>query len=942
MSKRTDDLAKLRIPSAISLREKTEVGPASGVLRTAQIRKASIPDLPKEPPAILPRVLFIDDSEDFIRQAKNTWQTTELRSHAHFEVFHYDRSKEDELVTKLAASFVDRHFYDAVYVDLNLMGSNREAGLGLIKRLREQEPRLHYIPFVAVTSFPDYELEAKAREGGAVRFLLKTEGQGKSDIFGIFVHRMIVEARETLEQSEDELWADASQLLAERLRSGHWREACKDILDFLQLHFTVKASFAREIAEGDILRQVHANDLIDVNLPEIRIGLVPFIRDFMRDPPVSGVRLHESLNASHIGSSLPRKLIGLRAAVALVSVGETPYGLFTLYRTKTDRPFRDRDARGLRQLAMQLAFAIGADKEKARLRSRQKEILALVREFDQSIDEQSIHERLQRALFEQIGPDVPGGKAELKAAVRRIRQGTDQAERVAGPAGFQADGDVSAISLESRDKSSTARVVWGGLSEYDPDISLPENIDKHRSVGSGIKASLSVPLMAGGVCFGIASLESRRPDAFGDDDIAYAEQLCLTAAEALLRLRTRRFGTGMAAMALNLAEPGRLSTTDLILEVVRLLADFTHFSELLYLVPPAGSQEGPWTLQSVFTRSGNRLEEDERNLWRQRLNDHWQDSYVLKVVRSGRAADWSQEPGDLPVNDMGLPGRQGNQKTRAQSVIVVRPQNGGHPDAMIALLFQHRHAVSTSMVDQLAQLGRLLASLLMQEREFRRLFGLNTIAEQEARLGRVFGQFRHSLKGKVAKIGIYVAYARNGTKSWNEASEAINRVLTTIEGDISRNRNLVKVPEMKRVDLGLLWEEVADALDGVAAEQGGTIDRQTLAGCFVVTDRDILESILYNLVDNALRHGKRQVRVWAEFCEKEGLQSIRIRDNGSGIANDILPRLFEIGSPKGPDSSGMGLYLSREQAAILGAELLLGETSSNGTCFVLRFTGARS
>jgi signal transduction histidine kinase/GAF domain-containing protein len=925
------------------LHARPEVGPPSSGPRTAQIRKASIPDLPEKPPVILPRVLFIDDSEDFIRQAKNTWETTELRSHAKFEVFHYDRSREDELVTKLAASFIDRHFYDAVYVDLNLVGSNHDAGLGLIKRLREREPRLNYIPFVAVTSFPDYELEAKAREHGAVRFLVKTEGQGKSDIFGIFVHRMIVEARETLEQSEDELWADASQRLAEGLRSKPWREACKDILDFLQSHFTVMASFARELTEGDVLRQIHANDLIDVKLPEIRIGSVPFIRDFMHAKPSGGVKLHESLGAVDIGNNLPRKLIGLRAAVALVATGDTPYGLFTLYRAKADRPFRDRDARGLRQLAMQLAFAIGADKEKERLRSRQKDLLALVREFDQSTDEQSIHERLQGALFEQIGPDIPGGKAGLKAAVRRIRQGTDEAERVAGPAGFPANDDVSAISLEWTDKCSTARVVWDGRSEYAPDISLPRICDRHRAVGQGIKASLSVPLMANGVCFGIASLESKRPEAFGADDIAYAEQLCLTAAEALLRLRTRHFGNGMAAMALNLAEPGRLSTTDVILNVVRLLADFTHFSELLYLVPPAGSQEGPWTLQSVFTRNGNRLEEDQRNLWRQRLKEHWEYSYVLKVLQSGKASAWSQEPKDLPVDDVGLPGRQGNQKTRAQSVIVVRPENGGHPDAMIALLFQHRHAVSEPMVYQLAQLGRLLASLLMQEREFRRLFGLNTIAEQEAMLGRVFGQFRHTLQSQLVVINNLTAAVEANRMPWAEASQRINDVLRKIDRDISSNQTLVKRPVNGRVNLGNLWNEVMNELAGVAKKRGGHIEtNDKLTSHHIWTDRALLKSILHNLVDNALRHGGSGVQVSVEFLDQGGPPSIRIRDNGKGIAEDILPGLFQLDKPPSKDSTGMGLYLAYERAAILGADLHLEQTSPNGTCFRLSFTGSRS
>jgi signal transduction histidine kinase len=345
----------------------------------------------------------------------------------------------------------------------------------------------------------------------------------------------------------------------------------------------------------------------------------------------------------------------------------------------------------------------------------------------------------------------------------------------------------------------------------------------------------------------------------------------------------------------------------------------------------------------VFTRSGNRLDEDQRNLWRQRLKEHWQYSYVLKVLQSGKASAWSQKPEDLPVDDVGLPGRQGNQKTRAQSVIVVRPENGGHPDAMIALLFQHRHAVSEPMVYQLAQLGRLLASLLRQEREFRRLFGLNTIAEQEAMLGRVFGQFRHTLKSQVALIGNFTEAVAANRMQWAEASEMIKAVVQKIERDISTNQTLVKKRVNERVNLGILWNEVKNDLGAVATQKQGHIEtNDKLTNHHIWTDSALLKSILHNLVDNALRHGGDGVQVSVEFLDQGGPPSIRIRDNGKGIAKDIVPGLFQLAQPSSKESTGMGLYLAHERAAILGADLRLENTSSEGTCFLLSFTGARS
>ena len=83
----------------------------------------------------------------------------------------------------------------------------------------------------------------------------------------------------------------------------------------------------------------------------------------------------------------------------------------------------------------------------------------------------------------------------------------------------------------------------------------------------------------------------------------------------------------------------------------------------------------------------------------------------------------------------------------------------------------------------------------------------------------------------------------------------------------------------------------------------------------VLADRDRLYQVLFNLINNALKFtDKGEVVIKAERSKINNNNSeaiVTIRDTGSGIDPEIMPRLFTKFSTRSDSGTGLGLYISK-------------------------------
>lgn len=132
--------------------------------------------------------------------------------------------------------------------------------------------------------------------------------------------------------------------------------------------------------------------------------------------------------------------------------------------------------------------------------------------------------------------------------------------------------------------------------------------------------------------------------------------------------------------------------------------------------------------------------------------------------------------------------------------------------------------------------------------------------------------------------------------------------------DLSRIESGGWHPVPRVVDLSASARDAWTAFAETAQDRGVTFDQKVPAALSIAVDPDALRQILTNLYDNSLRHTPRggTITVWAAPAG-EGVV-LEVRDTGSGIGAEHIPRIFErfyrADPARSRDQGGTGLGLS--------------------------------
>ena len=144
----------------------------------------------------------------------------------------------------------------------------------------------------------------------------------------------------------------------------------------------------------------------------------------------------------------------------------------------------------------------------------------------------------------------------------------------------------------------------------------------------------------------------------------------------------------------------------------------------------------------------------------------------------------------------------------------------------------------------------------------------------------------------------------------------------------------------RALDLAEIAGEVVELYDA-AAEQVAT--RLSLGGdreVAITGDRDLLFDAVANLVDNAIKHGRKGGQVTVTCRSADGGAMITIADDGPGIpaeARDhVFKRFYRLEQSRYTPGNGLGLSLVAAVARLHGAEIALHDNAP-GLTVQLRF-----
>ncbi|HYF73337.1 MAG TPA: HAMP domain-containing sensor histidine kinase, partial [Nocardioides sp.] len=110
-------------------------------------------------------------------------------------------------------------------------------------------------------------------------------------------------------------------------------------------------------------------------------------------------------------------------------------------------------------------------------------------------------------------------------------------------------------------------------------------------------------------------------------------------------------------------------------------------------------------------------------------------------------------------------------------------------------------------------------------------------------------------------------------------------------------------------------------------------------GLEVLVDAQRVEQVLYNLVNNALRHGRAPVVISARMLA--GTVEIAVEDQGDGVPDGDVQFLFDrfSSADHSPHSVGLGLWIVRTLVAAHGGEVRY-EAPRGGARFVVSLPDA--
>jgi signal transduction histidine kinase len=114
---------------------------------------------------------------------------------------------------------------------------------------------------------------------------------------------------------------------------------------------------------------------------------------------------------------------------------------------------------------------------------------------------------------------------------------------------------------------------------------------------------------------------------------------------------------------------------------------------------------------------------------------------------------------------------------------------------------------------------------------------------------------------------------------------------------------------------------------------------------FVIhSDRNRLKSVLANLVGNAIKYHapyKNDKHIEIRSDKQNDFFQIIVEDNGKGIQEEHLSKIFDMFYRASADSkgSGLGLYIVKETVAKLGGTIMAASRYGEGTQFIISLPG---
>jgi signal transduction histidine kinase len=210
----------------------------------------------------------------------------------------------------------------------------------------------------------------------------------------------------------------------------------------------------------------------------------------------------------------------------------------------------------------------------------------------------------------------------------------------------------------------------------------------------------------------------------------------------------------------------------------------------------------------------------------------------------------------------------------------------------------------------------------------------------------------HDLRTPLTRIRGRLEKARSAPREAGSDQSLIDAVMVELDGVLRMFSAITRVSQieasdrtdaLRTVNLAEIASEVVELFDAAAEENGSQLKLMGNQQVLVAGDRDLLFDAVANLVDNAIKHGRKAGQVTVAVSHRDGSAVISVADDGPGIPvgerSNVFKRFYRLERSRHAPGNGLGLSVVAAVARFHGARIEMLDNAP-GLRFELWFSQA--
>ena len=181
----------------------------------------------------------------------------------------------------------------------------------------------------------------------------------------------------------------------------------------------------------------------------------------------------------------------------------------------------------------------------------------------------------------------------------------------------------------------------------------------------------------------------------------------------------------------------------------------------------------------------------------------------------------------------------------------------------------------------------------------------------------------HELKTPMTSIGGFIDGILDGTI----APEEERKYLTIVSSEVKRlSRMVVSMLNISKIEAGeiqlsetkydigkQIFETLLSFEKKIDEKNIEIVGFENMRGVIIEADRDLIQQVIYNLFDNAVKFTPENGQITVEAYSNNESTTVKIRNSGAGVSEEEIARIFErfykVDKSRSFDTKGVGLGL---------------------------------